>query len=56
MTRLDELERLEKDYLTSEDIDEHEKNKLIPLVLKERVQQIIAEMGAELGDRGNALV
>ena len=53
MTRLDELERLENDYLTSKNIEDHEKSKLIPLVSKERVQQIIAEMGAELGDLGN---
>ncbi len=54
--RLEELERLEKDYLTSEEIDGYETSDLTPPVLKERVQQIVAEMGAQMGDRGNMLV
>jgi hypothetical protein len=54
--RLEELKRLEKDYLTSKDIDGHEKSKLTPVVLKQRVQHIVSEMGAQMGDRGNAIV
>ncbi len=56
MTRLEELERLEKDYLTSEEIDGYETSELKPPVSKERVQQIVAEMGAQMGDRGNMLI
>jgi hypothetical protein len=56
VTRLEELERLKKDYLTSEEITGHEKSKLTPLVPKERVQQIVSEMGAQMGDRGNPIV
>jgi hypothetical protein len=52
LVRLEELERLEKDYLTSKEIEDHENSITTPSFPKERVQQIVAEMGAQMGDRG----
>jgi hypothetical protein len=56
VTRLDELERLKKEYVNTTEIEKMEQSKLTPLISKQRRQQIVAKMGAQMGDQGTVQV